>query len=136
MTDHTTAAGGLRILVADDYRDAACSLVLLLRAHGHESHLAFDGEWALADFERLAPGGHCGAGHVPCPDRQRPCGCGFPRSLTMQAISWRRSAALALLLSSLVLAASGCDRRSADPVRPTTTSSATLPDVVVLSASS
>jgi two-component system, chemotaxis family, CheB/CheR fusion protein len=37
-----------RIVVADDNLDAAESLAMLLRLHGHEVHVAHDGESALA----------------------------------------------------------------------------------------
>lgn len=46
---------GLRLLVADDNRDAASTLAMLLQVHGHTVHLAFDGEQALTMFEREAP---------------------------------------------------------------------------------
>jgi CheY-like chemotaxis protein len=46
---------GLRMLVADDNRDAASTLAMLLQLHGHTVQLAFDGEQALAIFEREAP---------------------------------------------------------------------------------
>jgi len=46
---------GLRLLVADDNRDAARSLAMLLQTHGHQVHQAFDGDQALADFQRLTP---------------------------------------------------------------------------------
>jgi PAS domain S-box-containing protein len=46
---------GLRVLIADDNRDAADSLAELLRMCGHEVHLAYDGEQALAEFTRVLP---------------------------------------------------------------------------------
>ena len=45
----------LRILVADDNHDAACTLAQLLQAYGHSVQLCFDGVRALAEFERLKP---------------------------------------------------------------------------------
>jgi CheY-like chemotaxis protein len=48
-------AGGLRIVVADDNRDAASSLAALLALHGHRVELAHDGEHALKALERLRP---------------------------------------------------------------------------------
>jgi CheY-like chemotaxis protein/anti-sigma regulatory factor (Ser/Thr protein kinase) len=50
-----SAATRLRILVADDNRDAADSLSLLLALEGHEAHTAYNGEEALAAAQRLAP---------------------------------------------------------------------------------
>jgi PAS domain S-box-containing protein len=46
---------GLRVLVADDNRDAADTLAELLRMSGHQVHLAYDGEQALAEFTRVHP---------------------------------------------------------------------------------
>lgn len=45
-------APGCRILLADDNRDAAESLAMLLELQGHEVRLAFDGRDAIAAFER------------------------------------------------------------------------------------
>ena len=36
----------------------------------------------------------------------------------MQLTTWRRLAALALLLAAAALAVAGCDRRASDPARP------------------
>jgi signal transduction histidine kinase/CheY-like chemotaxis protein len=44
-----------RVLVADDNRDAAESLAEILRMEGHEVALAFDGESALRQFNRITP---------------------------------------------------------------------------------
>lgn len=46
---------GLCILIADDDRDAAESLVLLMELKGHTVHLAYDGEEALAMAQRVRP---------------------------------------------------------------------------------
>ncbi|MET0207994.1 MAG: ATP-binding protein, partial [Burkholderiaceae bacterium] len=46
------ASAPRRILLADDNRDAAQSLALLLQLQGHEVELAFDGEEALAAYQR------------------------------------------------------------------------------------
>jgi CheY-like chemotaxis protein len=46
---------GLRILVVDDNADAAESLALLLRLHGHDVRLAPDGPAALALLKESAP---------------------------------------------------------------------------------
>jgi len=52
-------AGGslrhLRVLIADDNRDAAQSLSWLLQLQGHETRLAFDGDEALAAYDDFAP---------------------------------------------------------------------------------
>lgn len=49
------AAPSLRILVVDDNADAADSLVLLLRAAGHETCTAYDGHQALREAASFCP---------------------------------------------------------------------------------
>lgn len=50
------AAGtGLRLLIADDNRDAAESLALLLELDGHTVHIAYDGREALLMAQDLKP---------------------------------------------------------------------------------
>ena len=49
------AAKKYRIVVADDLRDSADSLQLLLQAMGHEVQVAYDGEQALGAVEAFAP---------------------------------------------------------------------------------
>lgn len=49
------AGTGLCMLIADDDRDAAESLVLLMQLEGHTVHLAHDGEEALAVAQRIRP---------------------------------------------------------------------------------
>jgi CheY-like chemotaxis protein len=44
-----------RILIADDVRDSADTLAMMLCALGHEVHVAYDGAEALAAAERLRP---------------------------------------------------------------------------------
>lgn len=44
-----------RILVADDVRDNADTLAMLLGALGHEAHVAYDGVEAVAAAERIRP---------------------------------------------------------------------------------
>lgn len=44
-----------RVLVADDNRDSARSLVLILQMQGHRTAIAFDGEEALSVAERFRP---------------------------------------------------------------------------------
>jgi PAS domain S-box-containing protein len=55
------AAGGAavavkcRVLIADDARDGADSLAVILAMKGHETHAAYDGEEAMAAAARLRP---------------------------------------------------------------------------------
>ncbi len=51
----TRALPRRRILVADDNRDAADSLALLLGLEGHEVQVAYDGGQALARFHSFKP---------------------------------------------------------------------------------
>ena len=44
-----------RILLADDNRDAAESLAIILRLEGHDVELAYDGHAALAAYAKLKP---------------------------------------------------------------------------------
>ncbi len=44
-----------RVLIADDNRDAADSLAMLLRLEGHEVRVVHDGKQALAAFQELNP---------------------------------------------------------------------------------
>jgi signal transduction histidine kinase len=48
-------AGALKILVVDDNRDAARALSLLLKSHGHDTALAYDGREALEVAARFQP---------------------------------------------------------------------------------
>jgi CheY-like chemotaxis protein len=54
-SEEACGAGGLRIVVADDFRDAAESLAQLLRLHGYEVAVAHGGEEAVAAAERFRP---------------------------------------------------------------------------------
>lgn len=45
----------VRLLVADDNRDSADSLAMLLRVHGHDVHTAYDGVDAVNTADRLRP---------------------------------------------------------------------------------
>jgi CheY-like chemotaxis protein len=45
----------LRILVAEDNRDGADMLAVLLRLEGHEVHVAYDGPHALQLIQTMAP---------------------------------------------------------------------------------
>ncbi len=49
------AGGGRRVLVVDDNRDSAESLADLLRSHGHEVDVAFDGTTALEKLRSRRP---------------------------------------------------------------------------------
>ena len=49
------AVSNKRILLADDNRDAAESLAIILRLEGHEVELAHDGVAALRSFEQRRP---------------------------------------------------------------------------------
>ena len=44
-----------RVLVADDLRDSADTLAMLLRLHGHEVQIAYDGEEAIARAREFLP---------------------------------------------------------------------------------
>ena len=50
-----TPAGRRRVLIADDLRDSADSLALLLETMGHEVHVAYDGAEAMQAIETLRP---------------------------------------------------------------------------------
>jgi len=45
----------LRVLIADDNRDASDTLAALLQVEGHEVHMAYDGDQALALWRRERP---------------------------------------------------------------------------------
>jgi CheY-like chemotaxis protein len=51
----TRSSSPLRILIADDNRDAANSLAMLLRMDGHDIQLAFDGDEAVALTAQFHP---------------------------------------------------------------------------------
>jgi CheY-like chemotaxis protein len=55
LPEEATAAPPRRVLVVDDNEDAAESLAMLLGLNGNETHLAHDGEAALAAAERYRP---------------------------------------------------------------------------------
>ena len=44
-----------RVVVADEYRDAADSLAVVLGIHGHETRVAYDGRGAADLIERWQP---------------------------------------------------------------------------------
>lgn len=49
------AEKGLRVLVIDDNRDAAETLSMLLEAHGHDTHLAYNGRAGLEEAADFMP---------------------------------------------------------------------------------
>ena len=51
----TAAAAKCRVLIADDARDGADSLAVILAMKGHETHTAYDGEEAMTAAARLRP---------------------------------------------------------------------------------
>jgi signal transduction histidine kinase/ActR/RegA family two-component response regulator len=52
---HALRQGGMKILVADDNKDSAMSLEIMLRLDGHEVQTAYDGVDALEVAERFRP---------------------------------------------------------------------------------
>ncbi len=52
---HAAATGGCRVLVVDDNRDSADSLVMTLQLEGHETATAYDGEEAVRQAESFRP---------------------------------------------------------------------------------
>jgi CheY-like chemotaxis protein len=54
-TGQQGAMAGLRVVIAEDNRDAADSMTALLELSGHEVHTAYDGEQALQLIEHLKP---------------------------------------------------------------------------------
>jgi CheY-like chemotaxis protein len=58
IPDHSPAMAtgrSQRVLIADDNRDAADSLALMLRVMGHDVRTAYDGEQALQEAEAFRP---------------------------------------------------------------------------------
>ena len=51
----TAVAAKCRVLIADDARDSADSLAVILAMKGHETHAAYDGEEAMTAAARLRP---------------------------------------------------------------------------------
>jgi PAS domain S-box-containing protein len=51
----TAMAAKCRVLIADDARDSADSLAVILAMKGHETHAAYDGEEAVTAAARLRP---------------------------------------------------------------------------------
>jgi signal transduction histidine kinase/CheY-like chemotaxis protein len=55
LAPNAVSGSARQVLVADDNKDAAEALAELLRLDGHHVVLAFDGEAAVAEFQRSAP---------------------------------------------------------------------------------
>jgi two-component system, chemotaxis family, CheB/CheR fusion protein len=55
VVGHAATSTSRRVLIADDNRDAAEVLDMVLRSSGHEVHLAHTGQEALEEAERLKP---------------------------------------------------------------------------------
>jgi CheY-like chemotaxis protein len=70
-----------RILIADDVRDIADSLALLLEDMGHEVHVAYDGEQALRMAQDLLP-------HVVLLDLGMPKVHGYDVCRALRAAPW------------------------------------------------
>ncbi len=80
-------AGPRRILIADDLRDSADSLAMLLEAMGHEVHVAYDGKQALHMAEALRP-------EVTLLDLGMPELNGYEACRRIREASWGRSMVL------------------------------------------
>ena len=80
------AASARRILLADDNRDAAESLAIILRLEGHEVELAHDGQAALRSFAERGPTSHCSTSAC-----RRPTDYEVARQIRADA-RWRRGA--------------------------------------------
>ena len=80
-------ASGLRILVADDLRDNADSLALLLRMSGHEARAVYSGEEALAAGAAFAP-------HAVLLDIGMPGLGGHETCRQLRALPWGRGIAV------------------------------------------
>ncbi|MGZ5216015.1 MAG: hybrid sensor histidine kinase/response regulator [Caldimonas sp.] len=85
--DPAARTGKLRILIADDLRDSADSLALLLESMGHEVHIAYDGEQALQAIEALRP-------DVALLDLGMPKLSGFEVCRRIRALPWGSAMAL------------------------------------------
>jgi len=73
-----------RILVADDLKDSADTLAMMLRALGHEVHTAYDGEEAVLAARRLRP-------EIVLLDIGMPKQNGYEACRQMRAESWGKS---------------------------------------------
>jgi PAS domain S-box-containing protein len=80
----------LNILVADDSQDGADSLAFLLKAAGHEVHVAYEGRTAIRLAEQLAP-------HVVLLDIGMPEVSGYDVARAIRREAWGRSMRLIAL---------------------------------------
>jgi len=87
----------MRVLIADDSRDAADTLAILLRRWGHEVRVAYDGLSALAVARHFKP-------HVALLDVQMPGRSGLDLTRAIRA-STELSATHVILLTSKAQAA-------------------------------
>jgi CheY-like chemotaxis protein len=71
----------LRILIADDNRDSADSMSLLLQLSGHEVRAAYDGAQAVAEAEAFRP-------HVAVLDIAMPRVDGYEAAQRIRAEAW------------------------------------------------
>jgi CheY-like chemotaxis protein len=104
-----------KIIVADDNRDAADSLALLLRAMGHEVRVAYDGEEALAAGAELRP-------EAMIVDIGMPRANGYDVASRARRSDWGRGATLIALTGwgqshdKALAAAAGFDHHLTKPV--------------------
>jgi len=84
-----TDARGLRVLIADDNRDYADSLAILLRLLGHEASVAYNGQTALRMAPALQP-------HVVLLDLAMPGLNGYEVARQLQALPGFAAVILAL----------------------------------------
>ncbi len=80
-------AGRRRVLIADDLRDSADSLAMLLESMGHEVHVAYDGAEALQAIETLRP-------EVALLDLGMPKMSGYDVCRRIRAMPWGREPTL------------------------------------------
>ena len=82
-----TPVGRRRVLIADDLRDSADSLAMLLESMGHEVHVAYDGAEALQAIETLRP-------EVALLDLGMPKMSGYDVCRRIRAMPWGRELTL------------------------------------------
>ncbi len=80
-------AGRRRVLIADDLRDSADSLAMLLESMGHEVHVAYDGAEALQAIDTLRP-------EVALLDLGMPEMSGYDVCRRIRAMPWGREPTL------------------------------------------
>ena len=111
------AAAKARVLIADDLRDSADSLALLLRLMGHEVRTAYDGEEAVAAAAAFRP-------DVALLDLGMPKATGYEACRRIRQHPWGRRACLVALTGwgqgedRRRTAAAGFDHHLVKPVDP------------------